>query len=278
MTDHAAALTYFGLLSLFPALLFAVALTGLVSDNSLVTRVVDLLRDTGAPKETVDAVRAALDNAVNKDGTAGVAMVIGLFTALNGASGAFGAVGRAINVIFRVEEGRGFVKRKLADLGSTLLVSLAVLVTLFLIFSGGEIAGAVVGVVGLGGTAETVWTYLRWPAAMLSAMLVYALLYALAPNVKIRRFRFITPGAVVGVLVWLLASGAFFLYASNFSSYGATYGAFAGLVILLVWMWLSNIALLFGAEVNATVDTRRAPEFAAGYDGPPLPVKEAAEV
>jgi membrane protein len=277
MTDHAAALTYYALLSLFPALLFAVALTGLIGDTSLVTDAIQSLRDAGAPESTVNAVEQPLRDAVSKDGAATVAVAIGLLTALNGASGAFGAAGRALNVVFRVEEGRGFVKRKLSDLGSTLIVMLSVLVTLFLIFSGGSLAGAVVGLVGLGDTAETVWTYARWPAAMVSAMVVYALVYALAPNVKVKRFQWVTPGAIVGVLVWLLASGLFFLYASHATSYQATYGAMAGLVILLVWLWLTNVAMLLGAEINAAVDTRRAPEFPKGYDGPPLPVKDAKD-
>ena len=121
------------------------------------------------------------------------------------------------------------------------------------------------------------WLYARWPLALLAMILIYAILYFAAPNVEIRRFQWITPGAAFGVVAWLLASGLFFLYVSNFSSYEATYGAFAAAVILLVWLWLSNVVLLFGGELNAVIDLRRSPHLSETYDGPPLPEKEPAE-
>jgi membrane protein len=278
MLDHAAALTYFGLLSLFPALLVTVAILGLFGQQALIDETAAALEDAGAPAATVDAVTEALRSSQENRGTAGVALVIGLVVALNGASGSFAAAGRALNVVFRVEEGRGFVRRRVLQLGSTLLVVATVILTLVLVFLGGGLADEVLGAIGLGDTAAAVWKLARWPAAMASAMLVYSLVYYLAPNVQVKRFAFITPGAVLGVLLWLVASAGFFFYVSNFGSYGATYGAFAALVILLIWLWLTNAALLFGAELNAAAGTRRAPEFRPGYDGPPLPVKEAADV
>jgi membrane protein len=151
------------------------------------------------------------------------------------------------------------------------------LVTFVLIFLGGGLASDVLGKIGLGDTAATVWLYLRWPAALLVTMTIYAIVYYASPNVEVRHFRWITPGAVVGVLLWIVASGLFFVYVSNFSSYSATYGAFAGAVILLVWLWVTNVALLFGAELNAVVDLRRAAHLPPGYDGPVLPAKEPAE-
>jgi membrane protein len=206
-----------------------------------------------------------------------VALIIGLAISLNGASGAFGAAGRALNKIFRIEEGRGFVKHKALDLLWTLVVMVLALVTFVLIFLGGGLASDLFDKIGLGESAATVWLFLRWPAALVSAMLIYAIVYYASPNVEVRRFRWITPGAVVGVLLWIIASALFFVYVSNFSSYSATYGAFAGAVILLVWLWVTNVALLFGAELNAVVDLRRAEHLPEGYDGPVLPAKEPAE-
>jgi membrane protein len=276
MSDHAAALTYYSLMSLFPALLFGVAVLGVFGQESLITDTADYLKKAGAPSDTVDAVTSALESAQSQRSTAITALVIGLALSLWSASGAFGAVGRALNRAWRVDEGRGFVRRKVNDLLWTLVVIVLVLITFVLIFLGGGLASDVLGLLGLGETAADVWRIVRWPAAVLSAMLVYAVVYYAAPNVEVRRFQWITPGAVFGVLSWILASGLFFVYVSNFSSYSATYGAFAAIVILLVWLWLTNLVLLFGAELNAAIDVRRSPELSGSYEGPPLPAKEPA--
>jgi membrane protein len=264
-------------MSLFPALLFAIAILGFFGQQGLINDAANYLRDAGAPSDVTDAVTGALKSAQNKRGTAIGALLLGIATSLYGASGAFGAVGRALNVIWRVEEGRGFVRKKLTDIGFTLLCLVLVLLTLVLIFLGGSLAGDVFGAIGLGDTAATVWMYARWPLALCSMMLLYAVLYYAAPNVEVRRFQIITPGATFGVVTWIVASAAFFLYVSNFSSYGATYGAFAGAVILLVWLYLSSSVLLLGAELNAVIDLRHTPEFTAAYDGPPLPAKVPAD-
>jgi membrane protein len=277
MTQRAAALTYYSLLSLFPALLFGVAVLGVFGQQSLVHDAADYLKSAGAPRATVDAVASALESARRERGTALGALVLGLATALYGASGAFGAAGSALNQVWRVQEGRGFVKHKAHNLAWTLVLMVLVLVTCVLLFLGGGLAGDVLGLIGLGDTAADVWRIARWPAALLSAMLIYAIVYYAAPNVEIRHWKYITPGAVSGVALWILASAGFFVYASNFSSYSATYGAFAAVVILLVWLWLTNSALLFGAELNAVVDQRRAPNLPPGYDGPVLPPKEPAD-
>ena len=277
MSDRAAALTYYSLMSLFPALLVGVAVLGVFGQESLIADTADYLKDAGAPPETVDAVTSALDSAQSQRSTAITALVLGLALSLYSASGAFGAVGRALNQVWRVDEGRGFVRRKANDLLWTLAVLALVLVTFVLIFLGGGLASDVLGLLGLGESVADVWRFARWPAAVASAMLVYAVVYYAAPNVEVRRFRWITPGAVFGVLTWIVASALFFVYVSNFSSYSVTYGAFAAAVILLVWLWLSNLVLLFGAELNAAIDVRRSPELRPGYDGPPLPAKEPAE-
>ncbi len=277
ITDHAAALTYYALMSLFPALLVGVALLGFFGQQALIADASRFLVSVGAPTDTVDAVVKALESAQESRSTALTALLLALATSLYGASGAFGAVGRALNAIWRVEEGRGFVKHKLHDIGWTLVVLLLVLVTFVLVFLGGALSEFVFDQVGLGETTAEVWRYARWPAALLAMILIYAVVYFAAPNVEIRRFQWITPGAAVGVVTWLIATAAFFLYVANFGSYQATYGAFAAAVILLVWLWLTNLVLLFGAELNAVIDLRRSPDLPASYDGPPLPAKEPAD-
>jgi membrane protein len=277
MSQRAAALTYYALMSLFPTLLVAAAVLGVFGQEALVTETASYLKDAGAPQETVDAVTKALESAQSQRGTAVGALVIGLATAMWGAAGAFGSVGAALNQVFRVEEGRGFVKHKLHNLGWTLLLILLAAVTLMLLFLGGGIASDLLGEIGLGDSAVMVWNILRWPGALLVAMLVYAVVYYAAPNVEIRHFRYITPGAVFGVVLWIVASAAFFFYVSSFSSYSATYGAFATVVILLIWLYLTSAVLLLGAELNAVVDLRRSRNLPQNYDGPVLPPKEPAE-
>src|SRR5215210_286922 len=278
MTDRAAALTYYSLLSLFPALLFGVAALGFFGGQGLITDAADYLRKAGAPGETIDAVIKALESAQSQRSTAATALIVALGTSLYGASGAFGAAGRALNVVWRVEEGRNLVRRKAHDLMWTAILLVLVLVTFVLIFVGGSVAQDLLGTIGLGGVAADVWLIARWPAALVFAMLVYAVVYYAAPNVEVPRFQFITPGAAIGVVAWIVASGGFFFYVSNFSTYSATYGAFAAVVILLVWLWLTNIVLLLGAELNAVIDLRRAPELPRSYDGPTLPEKVPADV
>jgi membrane protein len=277
MMDRAAALTYYSLLSLFPALLFGVAVLGVFGQEGLINDTADYLKDAGAPSETVDAVTSALESAQSQRSTAITALVISLALSLNAASSAFGGAGRALNRAWRVDEGRGIARRKLNDLMWTLILIALALITFVLIFLGGGLASDVLGLLGLGETAADIWRIVRWPAALLVAMLIYAIVYYAAPNVEVRRFQWITPGAVFGVLTTIVASGLFFVYVSNFSSYSATYGAFAAVVILLVWMWLANVVMLFGAELNAAIDVRRSPDLPRGYAGPPLPAKEPAE-
>ena len=226
----------------------------------------------------MNAVTSALESAQSQRGTAITALVLGLALSLNGASGAFGAVGRALNVVWRVEEGRGFVaqqgQRPAVDARRPRARDRHVRAPLPRRRARRPTCSAWLG---LGDTAADVWRIVRWPLALPSAMLVYAVVYYAAPNVEVRRFQWITPGAVFGVLTWIVASALFFLYVSNFSSYSATYGAFAAAVILLVWLWLTNVVLLFGAELNAVIDLRRSPELSPATTGPPLPAKVPAD-
>jgi membrane protein len=277
MSQRAAVLTYYAMMSLFPALLIGAAVLGVFGQAGLVSDAANYLKDAGAPRETVDAITKALESAQSQRGTAVGALVLGLLTALWGASGAFGSVGSALNQIWRVEEGRGFVRQKLNDLAWTVLLIALGLVTCVLMFLGGGLAGDVLGKIGLGDTAVTVWGYARWPGALLVATLIDAILYYAAPNVEIRHWRYITPGAVFGVTAWIVASLAFFLYVSNFAAYSATYGAFATVVILLIWLYLTSAVLLFGAELNAAIEVRRSRHLTRDYDGPVLPPKHPAK-
>jgi len=268
MTDHAAGLTYYVMLSLFPALLASVALLGLFGGTELVTQATDSLREGGASATTIDGVEEALSGTIEGAGGAvSVALVLGLAVALYGASGAFGAAGRALNVVYGVDEERGFVRQKANNLAFTLVVIALALVALACVFVGGSLANDIFGVIGLGDTAAGIWRVARWGVAIVAAMLIYSVVYAFAPDHADRRFRWITPGSALGVVLWLLASGGFFLYVANFGSYEATYGVFAGAVILLLWLWITNLAFLFGAELNVELERQRM----AGRAGPPPP-------
>jgi membrane protein len=258
MLDHAAALTYYVMMSLFPALLVCISLLGLLGSQSLVTEAVDYARQNGAPAEVTDALGSALSSTVqNAGGAVSAALVFGIAVALYGASGAFGAAGRALNDVYGVEETRSFVKHKLSDLAWTLVVIFLAIVSLVCVFLGGDLAKDLFGTIGLGETASEIFRFARWFLAIGAVLCLYAIVFAFAPNIRRRRRRIITPGALAGVLIWIVASAGFFLYVSNFGKYGATYGAFAGAVILLLWLYISNIAFLFGAELNAAVDGAR---------------------
>jgi membrane protein len=267
MTDHAASLTYYVMMSLFPALLVGISLLGLLGDQALVTKAVVYARDHGAPNEVANALRAALSSTVkNAGGAVSGALVLGILFALYGASGAFGGAGRALNAVYGAKETRGFVRHKLSDIAWTLVVIVLSVVALFSLFLGGGLAHDLFGVIGLGDTAVQAWGYARWIVAILAVVLIYAVTYTFAPNVQPRRLRWITPGAAAGVVIWIVASAGFFFYVSNFGKYSATYGAFAGAVILLLWLYLSNIAFFFGAELNAELERERRP---AGSTPPP---------
>jgi len=268
MTDHAASLTYYAMMSLFPGLLAMVSVLGLVGTASLVTEAVDYARDNGADPSVTDAIQSSLSGAIEKAGGAvSITLLISIIIALNGASGAFAASGRALNVIYGVEDDRSFIRAKLEGLLWTIVVIVLAIIALVSVFLGGQIASDLFGKIGLGSTAADVWTYLRWVVALFAAVLIYAIVYAFAPAIHPRRFRWLSPGAVCGVVLWLVASGLFFFYVSNFSSYGATYGAFASAVVLLLWLYITNLSMLLGGELNAELErTQRGTR-----DAPPPP-------
>jgi membrane protein len=256
-THHAAALTYYALMSLFPTLLLAVSLLGLLGEfpdtyNAIVNHLRGLV-----PAVTLAPLNAAVRAALKSKGTAAAGLVIAILTALYGATGYLEATRRALNVVFEATRGRGFARRKLIDVVSTFVLMALVLTTLILMFAGGGVAQDV-----LGSEAASVWRIARWPGAFVSALLVFSYIYYVTPDVRQRAFHWITPGALVGVALWLVGSAAFSTYLANFKSFNVTYGSFAAAIILLVWLWLTNVALLFGAEVNAEIE--RAKEISEG--------------
>ena len=251
-THHAGALTYYALMSLFPLLLLAVSLLGLLGEfPSTYNSIIHYLRGV-VPATTLAPLDTALRAALKSKGTAVAALAVGVVAALYGATGYLEAARRALNVVFEAHHGRSFVRRKLTDLASTVVLLALVLATVILMFAGG---GVVRDLFGTG--AALAWRIGRWPAALLTALLVFSFLYFVTPDVEQRAFRWITPGAVAGVALWLLASAAFSVFLAHFSSFNVTYGSFAAAIILLIWLWLTNVALLFGAEVNAEIEREK---------------------
>jgi membrane protein len=252
-THHAAALTYYALMSLFPTLLLAVSLLGLLGEfPGTYEAIIHHLRKV-VPATTLAPLDTAVRAALKSKGTAAAGLAIAVVTALYGTTGYLEAARRALNVVFDAHRGRSFLRRKLIDITSTLILMMLVLATLLLMFAGGGIARE-----ALGSEAASVWRIARWPGAFTGALLAFSFIYYVTPDVQHRAFRWITPGALAGVALWLAASAAFSSYLANFKSFNVTYGTFAAAIILLVWLWLTNVALLFGAEVNAEIELGRA--------------------
>jgi membrane protein len=248
-THHAAALTYYALMSLFPTLLLAVSLLGVLGEfPATYNAIVRHLREV-VPAITLAPLTAAVRAALKSRGTAAAALVLAVVTALYGATGYLEAARRSLDVVFEAPHGRSFVHRKLIDVASMFVLMALLLTTLVLMFAGGGIARGV-----LGPEAASVWRIVRWPGAFASALVVFSFIYYVTPDVRQSAFRWTLPGALAGVAVWLAASASFSEYLANFKSFNVTYGSFAAAIILLVWLWLTNVALLFGAEVNAEIE------------------------
>ncbi|MCW2958701.1 MAG: YihY/virulence factor BrkB family protein, partial [Solirubrobacterales bacterium] len=207
MTDNAASLTYFAMLSLFPAMLMTVALLSLLGSAQLPADAAGYLADHGAAPNTVNSVRDVLEKMVEtSSGQSVIAFVVAVALALNGASGAYAAAGRALNKVNGVDEDRSFLRRKVTDLTATLVVLVLLVIVLVSLFLGGGIADDLFGKIGLGSTAASIWSIARWPAAFLIALLAYAIVYAFAPDDEPRELRWLSPGAIVAVLIWLVGS------------------------------------------------------------------------
>lgn len=255
-TDLAAALTYYAVLSLFPALLVMVSLLGVFGQGRRTTDAVLGVVDDVAPGSTVDTVRPVITQLVESP-TAGVALALGLLGALWSASGYVGAFGRAMNRIYEIGEGRPFWKLRPLQLGLTLGGLVLAAAAAFMLAVSGPIAKAVGDAVGAGDLAMTLWSVLRWPVILLFVIVAVATLYYATPNVQQPKFRWISVGAAVAILTWLVASLLFGLYVGNFSSYNKTYGTLAGVIVFLLWVWITNLALLFGAELDAELERGR---------------------
>jgi membrane protein len=256
LTDWAAALTYYGVMSLFPMLVVLVALLGLIGQQSTITTMIDSLRGAGL-KDAANSVSGPLNEVVHHKGGAGALLGFGLLGSLWSASGYIGAFMRAMNAVYEVKEGRPFWRLRPLQVAITLAGVLLLSVVAIAVVVSGPIAKAVGSALGVGHTAVTVWGIVKWPVMLVVVMAMIAGLYYLSPNVRQPKLRWVSPGAVVAVLAWVAASAGFGVYVSHFNSYGKTYGTLGGVITFLVWMWISNLALLFGAELDSELERER---------------------
>ena len=251
LSDWAAALTYYGLLSLFPALIAMVSLIGLFGDPKSTTQsLTEIINEIG-PKSATETFKGPIESITKSSGTAGVAFVLGLAAALWSASGYVGAFTRASNIIYETPEGRPFWKLRPLQIAVTLVMILLMALLAVSLVLTGPVVSAVAEPIGVGSTAVDVWNIAKWPVMGLVFLLAIAVLYYATPNVKLRGFNWVTPGSLVAIVIWILASALFAFYVANFGSYDKTYGTLGGLIALLVWFWITNLAILFGHQLNA---------------------------
>jgi membrane protein len=260
LTDWAAALTYYGVLALFPALIALVSVVGLLG-QSTVDALVSNIKEIPAAGQAKEIILNTINNIANHRSQAGIAFVIGLGLALWSASSYIGAFIRASNAIYEVREGRPFYKLRPLQIGVTLLMVVLITLSLAAIVITGPVTERVGQAVGLGDSGQTIFDIGKWPVILLVVSLMFSLLYYAAPNVRQPGFKWITPGGVLAVVVWLIGSAAFALYVKFFPN-NKTYGSFGGVIVFLTWLWLSNIALLLGQELNAELERER--ELSAG--------------
>jgi len=265
LSDWAAALTYYGLLSLFPALLALVSLIGLFGDPKTTTEnVTEIVTELG-PQSAAETFEGPIESITSNRSAAGFTFVIGLAVALWSASAYVGAFMRASNVIYETPEGRPFWKlRPLQILVTLVMIVLIAIVALGLVLTG-PIVEAVAEPIGVSDTAVDLWNLAKWPVLVALFITMIAVLYYASPNVKLRGFKWVTPGSLVAIVIWIVASAAFALYVANFGSYDKTYGTLGGLVALLVWFWITNLAILFGHQLNA--ERERSLEIEEGRPG-----------
>ncbi len=260
LTDWAAALTYFGVLAIFPAILALVSILGLFGSSATQPLVENLGRAPGPAKEILVT---AIEDLQRSQGTSGLLFIVGLTGALWSASGYIAAFMRASNAIYEIEEGRPLLQKASVRLGLTFVLVVLLVITALAVVVTGGLADHLGRLFGIGRSAVTVWDVAKWPVLLFIISFMFALLYWAAPNVKQPAFRWISPGGIVAVIVWVLVSAAFAFYVANFGSYNKTYGALGGVIIFLVWLWISNIAVLLGAEFNAELE--RARQIEAGH-------------
>jgi membrane protein len=274
LTLLAAALTYYGVLSLFPALLVLLALLGLAGTGTIDT----LLNNLGSltPSATRDVVTNAVRDLQGSNQTASLAFVAGLAGALWSASGYVGGFMKAANVIYEVEEGRKFWKLKPLQIFVTVVIVLLTTIIIIAVVVTGPVAEKVGDIIGAGDAAVTVFNIAKWPVIALIVSQIFAFLYWVGPNVKQPGYRWVSPGGFLAVALWIVASALFAFYVANFGSYSKTYGSMAAVIIFLVWLWITNLVMLLGAELNAEIERGR--QIEAGHDPevePFLPHREA---
>ena len=270
--DLAAALTYYGVLAIFPMLIVVVSLLGLLGHS--VTQ--SLIQNLGkaAPSDARQIFTSAIENIQSHRSTAGILFVVGLVLALWSASGYIAAFMRASNVVWDVEEGRPIWTTVPLRLAVTLVTVVLLTVTAAAVVLTGGLADQLGNVIGVGHSAVTIWDIAKWPVLLLVVAFILAILYWAAPNVRQPGFRWVTPGGLIAVGLWVIASGAFALYVANFSSYNKTYGAMASVIIFLIWLWITNTVILLGAELNAEIERGRQIESGTPADREPyLPLR-----
>ncbi len=261
LTDWAAALTYYGVLAIFPAIIALVSILGLIGHSATEPLISNLGKL--APGSVHQILTSAITGMQHSRGAAGVLFFVGLGGAIWSASGYISAFMRASNAIYDIEEGRPFFITIPVRLAVTVVLLVLLAISALAVVLTGGLATQVGKILGIGSTAVTVWDIAKWPVLLLLVSFMFSILYWAAPNVKHPGFRWLSPGGVFAVSVWVIASGAFALYVANFSSYNKTYGTLAGVIIFLVWLWISNIAVLLGAEWNAEIE--RARQIEAGH-------------
>jgi len=255
LTDLAAALTYYGVLAIFPAIIALVSILGLIGQSATQPLIENLGKVAPGPAKEI--FTSAIQNLNKSQGAAGIIFIAGLAGALWSASGYVAAFMRASNAIYDVEEGRPIWKTLPLRVSVTVVTVVLLAISAVAVVLTGGLAKQVGNLVGVGSSAVQAWDIAKWPVLVVLVGFMLAILYWAAPNVRHPGFRWISPGSILAVAVWLIASGAFALYVANFSSYNKTYGALAGIIVFLVWLWISNIAILLGAEFNAELERGR---------------------
>jgi membrane protein len=263
-TDKAAALTYYGIQALFPALIALVSILGLIGTSATQPLIENL--GTVAPGAAKDIIANTLNNLSKSQGAAGVAFIIGLLLALNSASSYISAFSRASNAIYEVEEGRPVWKLKPAQIGTTLVLLLLLVLVIVGVSVSGPVTKELGNLIGAGGSFATIFDIAKIPVILLIVSFMFAFLYWAAPNVKQPGFKFFSPGGVLALVVWIVASLLFALYVAKFASFNKTYGPLGGIIVFLVWLWITNVAVVLGAQFNA--ELQRSQQIEGGHEAP----------
>jgi membrane protein len=265
LSDWAAALTYYGVLAMFPALIALVSIVGLVGNPASTAKTLtDIVTKLG-PSSAAETFTGPIKSITAHKYAAGILLIVGILSALWSASSYVGAFMRASNVMYEVDEGRPIWKLRPLQMLVTLVMILLLVLAAVAVIVTGPLAKAIGSSIGVSSTAVTIWDIAKWPVVLVVVSIMISVLYYASPNAKLPGFKFVTPGGLIAVLIWVVASAAFAFYVANFGSYDKTYGTLGGVVVFLVWLWITNAAILFGAELNA--ERERARQIEAGTEG-----------